>query len=77
MDVEDGEVVIIKGESGSGYASSFRVTFRVTLLGMLMSGNSKTSLLKCMAELSVYQAGEILLHGKYVTTTLFTRISER
>jgi ABC-type Fe3+/spermidine/putrescine transport system ATPase subunit len=26
----------------------------------------KTSLLKCIAELTVYQAGEILLNGKYV-----------
>ncbi|ORY22624.1 P-loop containing nucleoside triphosphate hydrolase protein [Naematelia encephala] len=46
MDVEEGEVVIIKGESGSG----------------------KTTLLKCIAELNVYQSGEILLHDKKTTS---------
>ncbi|KAK4685183.1 UDP-glucose/iron transport system ATP-binding protein, partial [Tremellales sp. Uapishka_1] len=42
LDVDEGEVVILKGESGSG----------------------KTTLLKCIAELDVYQKGEILLNGK-------------
>lgn len=33
-------------------------------LGLRCADCRKTSLLKCMAELNVYQAGEILLHGK-------------
>ncbi|TXT05001.1 hypothetical protein VHUM_03821 [Vanrija humicola] len=42
LQVEPGEVVIIKGESGSG----------------------KTTFLKCIAELNVYQEGEIRLNGQ-------------
>lgn len=30
------------------------------------SGSGKTTLLKCLAELNIYQEGEIRLHGKYV-----------
>ncbi|RSH80927.1 uncharacterized protein EHS24_008356 [Apiotrichum porosum] len=46
LQVEDGEVVILKGPSGCG----------------------KTTLLKCIAELNVYQQGEILLEGKKSTS---------
>ncbi|GHJ87969.1 hypothetical protein NliqN6_4371 [Naganishia liquefaciens] len=42
LDVDEGEVLVLKGRSGSG----------------------KTTLLKCIAELVLYQEGEIRLHGK-------------
>lgn len=59
LEVKDGEVLIIQGESGCGY-----------VLRALQADVRKTTLLKCIAELNVYQKGEVLLRGEYVTWRL-------
>ena len=51
-------MVVLRGESGCGWVDLMR-----TRPGKGLTSR-KTTLLKCIAELNVYQAGEIRLNGK-------------
>lgn len=42
------------------------IDLTMEILSLSLLGDRKTTLLKCIAELNVYQSGEILLHGQSV-----------